>query len=203
LQAKLFGKIKTRIKHLIIISMYGNNYPICSNNYKQRSEPMTTMAATWGRVFAVINRLTPRGLKPHQINAATLFPGEQFGPAHARIVACLDRETWADNRLTELIEQLTPEDVSTRLSIPQQGEFKIGFYKERARMEGGELLPVSDCAAFTGLQARAIRAAITDGRLAAQKIGRVWLVKKDDIRDFAASDRRPGPKSNPTKKDEA
>jgi excisionase family DNA binding protein len=64
-----------------------------------------------------------------------------------------------------------------------------------ARFEGvGVQYSVTECAERAGIQDRAIRLAIKEGRLRAQKVGWSWAVEAQDLEDFMDQDRRPGPK---------
>lgn len=100
-----------------------------------------TIAETWGRIYAVIERVRVDGaLKAHEINLAAATPGNLFGGHYASIQRRLP--PWADIRLQDLLDNISPEDMGVQLNLEQQGNFFLGLYHERSSLakEGKQVM---------------------------------------------------------------
>lgn len=93
-----------------------------------------TTAETWGRIYAVIECVNVGGkLKPHEITNAALNPGLHFAEHYARIQRRL--MAWSDQRLRDLLNNISPDDMDACLDLTAQGQFFLGLYHERTRLE--------------------------------------------------------------------
>lgn len=89
-----------------------------------------TTATTWGRIYAIINHLTPNGLSPERLNSAANTPGLSFPTVHTRIVRHISGDI--ECRLIELMDKLAPEDMAARYDVEAQGHFFLGYYHEKS-----------------------------------------------------------------------
>jgi hypothetical protein len=92
-----------------------------------------TTAETWGHIYAIIDRVSAGGLTANQINKAAYTPGTLFGWHYRQIHRRLPK--WADERLEELINNISPDDSGKQLGLEEQGQFFLGLYHEKARLE--------------------------------------------------------------------
>jgi excisionase family DNA binding protein len=57
---------------------------------------------------------------------------------------------------------------------------------------GQKLYSTQECALMLGVRTRRVQQFIKEGRLSAQKIGRLWFVREKDLQKFAAKPRPTG-----------
>ena len=89
-------------------------------------------AEVWGRIYAVLEQASGKKAKASLTNSAAHRPGFFFGEAFSKVQA--RRPEWADGRLQELLENISPRDMEATLSLEDQGKFFLGLYHERTRM---------------------------------------------------------------------
>ena len=94
-------------------------------------------AETWGRIYAIIDFLTPGGLSGHKINSAAAAPGLEFGSHMALVARKLRKHADIDARIMKLLNELSHDDMQARNDPEQQGKWFLGFYHERARLPSG------------------------------------------------------------------
>lgn len=58
------------------------------------------------------------------------------------------------------------------------------------------LLTTQNAAAMLGITPAGVQAAILSGKLAAEKFGKAWMIRREDAEMYAASDRKPGRKTS-------
>ena len=66
---------------------------------------------------------------------------------------------------------------------------------DRVRDEMGpflDLLTAAETARFLRVSAQRVRQYIAEGRLPARKVAKVWVLKRQDVRDFAELERKNG-----------
>lgn len=96
------------------------------------------------------------------------------------------------NLLTELFPELRPDedprDLDIALACEQLREALAGT--GYGQPEQPRLLDTSQVAAILGISRRRVEALIVDGRLSAEKVGRDWLIRPEDLDRVKV--RRPG-----------
>lgn len=87
---------------------------------------------TWGRVYALLERVSGKKAKASLTNNAAHRPGFFFGETFSKVQTRLPE--WADWRLRELLANISPEDMDATLGLEDQGKFYLGLYHEKTRM---------------------------------------------------------------------
>lgn len=59
----------------------------------------------------------------------------------------------------------------------------------------GKLISLAEAAELSGLSQGYLRLLVNKGKIWGTKIGRNWVTTEDAVRDYLATDRRPGPKT--------
>ena len=59
----------------------------------------------------------------------------------------------------------------------------------------GEWITTREAANLIGVTANQVRHLARTGTIKAQKFGHVWMINRDSAKEYAASDHRPGPKT--------
>lgn len=110
---------------------------------------------------------------------------------------------WSDEDQAYLVEVSElpgcMADGKTRQEALANAERVIQEWIETARELGrdippaqGRLLSVNEAADRLGLSAAMVRRYCSDGKLAAQKVGRDWAIRRRDVERFAAAPRHSG-----------
>lgn len=99
--------------------------------------PPLSTAETWGRVYALLERVNGKKAVGGLINNAAHRPGFFFGEVLSKVQARLPG--WADERLQELLANISQNDMDATLGLEDQGKFFLGLYHERIRMS--EVMP--------------------------------------------------------------
>lgn len=58
-----------------------------------------------------------------------------------------------------------------------------------------KLISLAEAAELSGLSQGHLRLLVSEGKIWGTKIGRNWVTTEDTVRDYLATDRRPGPKT--------
>ena len=94
----------------------------------QATETLNPQQA-WGRIYGLIDKLTPGGLRPSMINNASITPAQFFPVLHQNIIYSLKGED--DRRMTELMSLLGPDSTKTNYKAGEQADFLMAFTQEK------------------------------------------------------------------------
>ena len=59
-----------------------------------------------------------------------------------------------------------------------------------------DLISLAEAAELSGMSQSHIRLLVRTGKILGKKIGRNWVTTEESLRNYLATDRRPGPKSH-------
>jgi hypothetical protein len=91
----------------------------------------TTTAEAWGRIYAVLDHLTPGGVKHSMLNNAAALPAQLFPRVYGPLAQALAADATADRRLGELMEFVDPGRLAPQHTASEQTEFLLSYQKEK------------------------------------------------------------------------
>ena len=89
---------------------------------------------TWGRIYALMDHLTPGGLPDVAINDAAQAPGLHFASHRNNVSRHIADDEIIDKRMRELMAQLPVDALQAYHEPVEHGSFMLGFYCEKSTL---------------------------------------------------------------------
>jgi excisionase family DNA binding protein len=147
-------------------------------------------ARAWGQLYALIEKWLPshskawKGLTAPEIDAFCLTPATTVGPVISRAVAAGAIDATVDAEITRIMGEIEPYDgMSGTAAKPMNDEMQGAFWFACYRYvwpDKKALSPV-EAAIKLGVTPTRVRAMITDGKLAATKVGGRWTIDPKEV----------------------